>query len=115
MAHATQSDLPVISDLTEFDYQSGTFLEKLVFNNRAVVLGLCVLTTLILGFQATKVQLQAGFEKTLPKSHQYVINYQANRNELKGLGNNLRIVVAVKEGTIFTAENLAFQPTACAS
>ena len=108
MAHATQSDLPVIGDLSEFDDQSGTFLEKLVFNHRAIVVVLCVLVTLVLGFQATKIQLQAGFEKTLPKAHQYVVNYQANRNELKGLGNNLRIVVAVTEGTIFSPENLAF-------
>ena len=111
MAHGTQSDLPVIADLHEFDEQSGTFLEKLVFNNRAAVVILCLLTTLVLGYQATKIQLQAGFEKTLPKAHQYVINYQANKGELKGLGNNLRIVVAVKEGTIFTAENLAFFET----
>jgi predicted RND superfamily exporter protein len=108
MAHGTESDLPVISDLSEFDYSSGTFLERLVFNNRSIVLILCLLTTIVLGFQATKIQLQAGFEKTLPKTHQYVINYQANRGELKGLGNNLRIVVAVKEGTMFTAENLEF-------
>ena len=60
MAHGTQSDLPVIADLSEFDYQSGTFLEKLVFNNRSVVLILCILTTLVLGYQATKIQLQAG-------------------------------------------------------
>ena len=111
MAHATQSDLPVISDLTQFDYQSGTFLEKLVFNNRAMVLAICVLTTIILGYQATKVQLQAGFEKTLPKAHQYVINYQTNKDDLKGLGNNLRIVVAVKDGTMFTSENLKFFET----
>jgi len=111
MAHGTESDLPVIGDLNEFDYQSGTFLEKLVFNNRMVVVVLCLLTTLILGYQATKIQLQAGFEKTLPKAHQFVINYQANKGELKGLGNNLRIVVAVKEGSIFTPENLKFFET----
>lgn len=108
MAHSTQPDLPVISDLNEFDYQSGSFLEKLVFNHRVIVVVLCLLTTIILGFQATKIRLQAGFEKTLPKAHQYVINYQANRDNLKGLGNNLRIVVAVKEGTIFTPENLKY-------
>ena len=108
MAHATQSDLPVIADLKDFDFQSGTFLERLVFNHRGMVLILCALVTLVLGYQATKIQLQAGFEKTLPKAHQYVINYQANRSELKGLGNNLRIVVAVKEGTLFTPENLKF-------
>jgi predicted RND superfamily exporter protein len=108
MAHATQSDLPVIANLREFDDQSGTFLEKLVFNNRSVVLVLCALVTLVLGFQATKIQLQAGFEKTLPKAHEYVLNYQANQNGLKGLGNNLRIVVAVKEGNIFTPANLRY-------
>ena len=100
MAHATQSDLPVIANLSQFDEQSGSFLERLVFNNRGVVLILCALATLVLGYQATKIELQAGFEKTLPKAHEYVLNYQANQNALKGLGNNLRIVVAVKEGNV---------------
>ncbi len=108
MAHSEQSELPVISDLQEFDYESGTFLERLVFNHRQVVMVLCALVTLVLGYQATQIELKAGFEKTLPKAHQFVINYQANRNELKGLGNNLRVVVAVKEGSIFTSENLKF-------
>jgi predicted RND superfamily exporter protein len=108
MAHVEQSELPVISDLNEFDYDSGTFLEKLVFNNRAVVMLICALVTLVLGFQAFQIELKAGFEKTLPKAHQFVINYEANKNDLKGLGNNLRIVVAVEKGTIFSAENLKF-------
>ena len=108
MAHVEQSELPVISDLNEFDYDSGTFLEKLVFNNRAVVMLICALVTLVLGFQAFQIELKAGFEKTLPKAHQFVINYEANKNDLKGLGNNLRIVVAVNEGSILSAENLKF-------
>jgi len=108
MAHVQDSDLPIIADIKDFDPQSGTFLEKLVFNNRPVVMILCLITTIVLGYQATKIQLQAGFEKMLPKAHQYVLNYQANAGALKGLGNNLRVVVAVKEGTIFTPENLKF-------
>jgi predicted RND superfamily exporter protein len=108
MAHATQSDLPVISDLRQFDENSGNFLERLVFNHRGWVLILCALVTLVLGYQATKIQLQAGFDKTLPKNHEFVLNYRANQNDLKGLGNNLRIVVAVKEGNIFTPDNLRF-------
>ena len=108
MAQATQSDLPVISNLSQFDDQSGNFLERLIFNNRMAILLLCALATLVLGYQSTKLQLQAGFEKTLPKAHQYVLNYRANQDALKGLGNNLRIVAAVKEGTIFTPENLQF-------
>lgn len=108
MAHVQESDLPIIADLHKFDFQSGTFLEKLVFNNRPAVMILCLITTLILGFQATKIQLAAGFEKMLPYAHPYVANYRDNAAALKGLGNNLRVVVAVKEGTIFTKENLKF-------
>jgi predicted RND superfamily exporter protein len=108
MAHAQESDLPVISDLQEFDSNSGSFLEKLVFNHRPVVVVLCILVTLVLGYQATGIKLQAGFEKTLPIKHPYVLNYQANQIDLKGLGNNLRVVVAVKDGDIFTPENLAY-------
>jgi predicted RND superfamily exporter protein len=108
MAQAKESDLPVISDLRQFDENSGNFLERLVFNHRGMVLILCALVTLVLGYQATKIQLQAGFDKTLPKNHEYVLNYRANQDNLKGLGNNLRIVVAVKEGNIFTPDNLRF-------
>ena len=108
MAHSQESDLPVIADLHKFEFDSGTFLEKLVFNHRPVVMILCLITTLVLGYQATKIQLQAGFEKMLPKSHQYVLNYRDNADGLKGLGNNLRVVVAVKDGDIFTPENLKY-------
>jgi predicted RND superfamily exporter protein len=108
MAHASESDLPIISDLNKFDFNSGTWLEKLVFNNRGIVMALCGLVTVFLGFYATQIDLRAGFEKTLPKAHQYVVNYQENRDDLKGLGNNLRVVVAVDEGTLFTRENLKF-------
>jgi predicted RND superfamily exporter protein len=108
MAHTQESDLPVIGDLKTFDFQSGTFLEKLVFNHRPVVVILCILVTIALGYQATKITLQAGFEKTLPKIHPYVLNYQLYQTDLQGLGNNLRVVAEVKNGNIFTKENLEY-------
>ncbi len=108
MAHAQESDLPVIGDLRQFDFQSGTFLEKLVFNHRPVVMILCILVTVVLGYQATRITLQAGFEKTLPKTHPYVLNYLANQTDLQGLGNNLRVVAEVKTGDIFTKENMEY-------
>ena len=55
MAHGTQYDLPVIADLVQFDDQSGSLLERLVFNHRAIVMILCALVTLVLGYQATKI------------------------------------------------------------
>jgi len=106
MAGDGSNDLPVISRVEDFDTQSGTFLEKLVFNNRLAVVLACVLITLFLGYKAFDIKLQAGFEKMLPKNHPYVMNYQANKGDLKGLGNNLRVVVEVKEGDIYTSEFL---------
>ena len=101
-------DLPVIADPAEFDDQSGDALERLIFNHRPLVLLLVALVTLVLGYQATKIHLAAGFEKMLPYAHPYVAKYRDNAGALKGLGNNLRVVVAVKDGTIFTKENLKF-------
>lgn len=106
MATANQSNLPVIADPSEFDYDSGTFLERLVFNSRPVVVGFCLIVTLVLGYQATKIELKAGFEKMLPEAHPYVINYQENKFDLTGLGNNLRLAVETKGETIYEPEFL---------
>ena len=40
-----------------------------------------------------KLTLSASFEKMIPRSHPYIQNYLENRDELRGLGNALRIVV----------------------
>ncbi|MCC4117639.1 MMPL family transporter, partial [Aromatoleum toluclasticum] len=48
-----------------------------------------------------KLHLNASFESMLPQSQPYIQNYLDNRNELRGLGNVLRVVVAAREGDIF--------------
>jgi predicted RND superfamily exporter protein len=106
MAGDDSNDLSVISRVEDFDLQTGTFLEKLVFNNRSIVVAFCVLVTLVLGFYAIKIDVKAGFEKMLPKKHPYVINYNENKDNLKGLGNNLRIVVESKAGDIYNKDFL---------
>jgi len=106
MATANQQHLPVIAELKDFDRNSGSFLERLVFNSRPVVLILCAIVTLVLGYQATKIELKAGFEKMLPKNHPYVVNYQENKHELAGLGNNLRLAVETKGVSIYEPEFL---------
>lgn len=99
-------DMPVISDLSEFDMHSGIWLERLVFNHRVAFALVCALITLVLGFQASKVKVSASFEKMIPQNHPYTQNYFANRSELAGLGNSLRVVVESKSGEIMTPEYL---------
>ena len=108
MATAKNSvtDLPVIDRQELFDTQSGTILEKLVFNNRSVLMVLCALVTLVLGYQATKIRLDPGFAKMLPQSHEYVRNFMESRNDMAGMGDMLRLVVSTEGDSIYTPEFL---------
>ncbi|HYQ39197.1 MAG TPA: MMPL family transporter [Pseudomonas sp.] len=96
----------VIADLQAFDKQSGTLGERLLFNNRLVIVAICLVTTLVLGYQALGLSLNAAFEKMIPTGHPYIANFLENRKQLAGMGNTLRIAVEAKEGSIFDAEYL---------
>ncbi|WAB91914.1 RND family transporter [Pseudomonas citronellolis] len=89
--------------LEDFNPRSGSRLERAVFNHRVLVLLLCVLVTILLGFSALSLKLNASFEKTIPTNHPYIANYLAHKKELTGLGNSLRIAVEARKGDIYTA------------
>jgi hypothetical protein len=92
--------------LSDFDRASGSVAERLLFNHRALILLLCTLVTIILGWQSTQLRLSASFEKTIPTSHPFIVNYLAHQNELRGLGNAVRIVVANPRGSIYDSTYL---------
>jgi predicted RND superfamily exporter protein len=89
-----------------FDPHSGNLLERAVFNYRAVIVVLCALFTLVLGLQATRLVVNANFDRIIPHSHAYIQNYLQNKAELGGLGNALRVVVENTQGDIFDPEYL---------
>lgn len=98
--------MPVVSDPALFDRKSGSRLEQLVFNNRLPVLLLCLIATVVLGFFALKLEVNASFERMIPSSSPYIQNYFAYRKELPGLGNTVRIVVENKSGDVYDAAHL---------
>ncbi|MCK9987895.1 MAG: uncharacterized protein AzoDbin1_04367 [Azoarcus sp.] len=104
-AHAMPAGV-VIGDLAAFDSRSGSLGERLLFNNRLVIVVLCLITTLVLGYQSLGLSLNAAFEKMIPTGHPYIANFLENRSQLAGMGNTLRIAVEAKEGTIFDTEYL---------
>ncbi len=85
--------MPVVRDIKDFDASSGNVLERLIFNNRFLVIILCILATLLLGYKASKLELNASFDKMLPQKHPYIKNYLENKSQLGGLGNAIRIAV----------------------
>ncbi|HUP08497.1 MAG TPA: MMPL family transporter, partial [Caldimonas sp.] len=97
-----EADRPLPVALDQFDPQSGSRLERLVFNHRRIVLLACALLTLVFGALAvTRLTLNASFEKMIPRSHPYIRAYLDNRAELRGLGNSLRIVVESPRADIY--------------
>ena len=99
--------MPVVRDLAEFDPRSGNRLERLVFNHRLAMVVVCTLVTIVLGyFAATKLVLNASFEKMIPQSQPYIKNYLTYQKDLRGLGNAVRVVVENVDGDIFDPQYL---------
>ncbi len=99
-------EMPVVKDLKDFDIKSGNVLERMIFNNRVLLIIVCTLITLVLGFQARKIVINASFERMIPQSQPYIKNYLENKNHLRGLGNSLRVVVENTRTDIFDPEYL---------
>ena len=97
---------PVIQRLDDFDSRSGNLLERIIFNNRVIVIVLCLVITAVLSHQALQLQVNASFERMIPMKHPYLVNYFEHKEELSGMGNAIRICVETLEGTIYDAAYL---------
>ena len=88
-------------DRTGLDGRKAPLAERLLFENRILVIVLFSLATIFFGYNASKLRPDASFEKMIPTSHPYIQNYLKNRADLKSLGNSIRIIVETTEGDIF--------------
>ncbi len=93
--------MPVVRDIQAFDKNSGNPLERLVFNHRLWMVVACALVTALLAWQAMGLAVNAGFEKMLPYRHPYIQKYFQYKNDLRGLGNSVRVVVENLDGDVF--------------
>jgi hypothetical protein len=98
---------PVVRDPAAFDQRSGNVLERTIFNNRLVILAIFALVSIFLGWKSTQLAVNANFERMIPSSHPYIKNFLDNKGELRGLGNELRVVVENTQGDIFERDYLA--------
>jgi predicted RND superfamily exporter protein len=101
MSHYSSTPAVAGVSLKDFDPNSGSAVERALFNNRLLFVLLCLFATVFLGYKATGLSLNAAFEKMIPTKHEYIANFLENRTELAGAGNTLRIAVETKKGTIF--------------
>ena len=107
MSHSSDlAEHPVISRVEDFDRMSGSLGERVLFNNRLLIILACLFVTLFLGWKATKLELNASFEKMIPTGHPFIVNYLRNKSDLVGLGNTVRVAVEATNGDIFSREYL---------
>jgi uncharacterized protein len=99
-------EMPVVADAAAFDRRSGNLLERFIFNHRLWVLAVCALLTALLGPHALKLPVNASFEKMIPQSHPYILNYLAHKDALRAMSNSVRIVVENRNGDIFDRDFL---------
>ena len=81
-----------------------TLLERLIFNNRPMVIGICMVVSIFLFWQATLVRPSTSFEKMIPLGHPFIQKMMEHRNDLANLGNTVRISVEAKDGDIFSRD-----------
>ncbi|MDX9975316.1 MAG: RND family transporter, partial [FCB group bacterium] len=96
----------VISEVADFDEKSGNLFERLVFNNRLKILALFGIVSVLLGWQSLLIDINANFERMIPSSNPYIRNFLDNKEQVRGLGNQIRVVVENTQGDIFDPEYL---------
>ena len=76
------------------------FFERALFGHRRKVLVLFALVTLVLGYFATHLRADAGFDKLLPSHNAYIETYKRTQEKFGG-GNLLLVALESKHGDIF--------------
>ena len=102
-----QQTMEIVADPAAFDNASGSLLERLIFNHRLPLIICCAVLTALFAFQLRGLVVSASFDKMLPHGHPYVQNYLENRDQLRGLGDSVRVAVENPDGDIFDPDFLA--------
>lgn len=77
-----------------------------LFAHRVAWLVLFAVLSLFLGWQASQIRPETSQRKMLPTAHPFVQNYLKFENELRPLGNSVRIAIETDQGDIYTPEFL---------
>ena len=76
-----------------------------IFEFRVLLLAILFLATNFLAYQAYQLEVATDFSRMVPQNHSYIQSYQPFK-EFFGGGNQIRMDVSVKEGTVVNTEFL---------
>ena len=72
-------------------------IASVLFAVRPLILLAFIAATVLLGFQASKIELNTDIRKMVPLDHPYIQNFLEHQNDLS-LGNDVRVIVAETQG-----------------
>ena len=81
-------------------------IENWFFKFRFWVLASFVLLTIIMGYFAVQIRMDAGFYKQLPSSHSFVKTYYEYQDDLSGT-NSITVALRTTQGDIFNKDYLS--------
>lgn len=84
--------------------ETAPLVERVIFNNRLLMLLIFAVLTAFFGYQASQVRPVTSFEKMIPLQHPYIVNMLEHQDDMANLGNSIRIAVAIEDGDIFSTE-----------
>ncbi len=80
-----------------------TSIENLIFGHRVLVIGAFLLATVFMAYSASKLRIDAGFNKLVPMEHEYMQVFSEYQDQFGG-ANQVLVALMVEEGDIFTPE-----------
>ncbi|CAA7612327.1 RND family transporter [Magnetospirillum sp. SS-4] len=76
-------------------------LGAVFFENRAVVLAVLTVLTVVMGYFGAQLKMSAGFDKQLPSGHEYIQTFERYRGDLFG-ANRVIVVLRPHQGDVWT-------------
>jgi uncharacterized protein len=81
-------------------------LEHSFFKHRVLLITIFGIFTVLMGFFAVQLKMDAGFEKQMPIGHEYIDTFEKYRTQLFG-ANRITFAVKARNGSIWTKEGLS--------
>lgn len=78
--------------------------ERALFARRPLWLLIFALLSVVLLWEASRLHVGASFQKMVPVHHPFITNYFKFENDLRPLGNTIRIAVETTDGDIYRGE-----------
>ncbi len=82
------------------------FMERLLFAKRPLVIAIFILLTIFFGYHMLQMKPEASFLEMIPTYHPFIKNYIEHKDDLKEMGNIVRICVETTKGSILSKEYL---------